>query len=158
MDTDSEFDEMMMTKVEEPKLEDIIYDLEVKKMNLINSFNYLEADKLQIEIDKYKKRRDFKERKDIEILHLNELKSLEEQFKVEMETALEEFNKRFLELEKASKTWESELDMRHKQEVAKLTKDISEQAEVKFKCNKEYMNLVKQEELLVKSLKYPICL
>jgi hypothetical protein len=153
MVTESEFDEMMMTKLEPPTLEEIIYDLEVKKMNLINSFNYLEADKVQLEIDKLKKKKDYKNRKDIELIHFNELKGLEEQFTSEMEALVDEFNKRFLELEKVSKSWEEEVEKKQKQEVVELTKQISEQNLIKFKCNKEYTNLVKQEELLVKSLK-----
>jgi len=153
MDTESEFDDMMTQKNDSTKIEDIIYDLEVKKMNLINEFNYLEADKVQIKIESLQKSKGSKDRKDIEILHYNELKLLEDKFTAEMELVVGEFNKRFQELEKVSKTWEEELDKKIKQDLADLTKSITDQTLNSLRSNKEYMNYVKQEELLVKALK-----
>ena len=64
METESDLDDMM-TRLAPPKLEEIIYENEVKKMDLINNFKYLEADKLQKEIEKLKKRKDYKDRKEI---------------------------------------------------------------------------------------------
>ena len=153
MDTESEFDDMMTQKNDSTKIEDIIYDLEVKKMNLINEFNYLEADKVQIKIESLQKSKGSKDRKDIEILHYNELKLLEDKFTAEMELVVGEFNKRFQELEKVSKTWEEDLDKKIKQDLADLTKSITDQTLNSLRSNKEYMNYVKQEELLVKALK-----
>ena len=153
MDTESEFDDMMTQKNDSTKIEDIIYDLEVKKMNLINEFNYLEADKVQIKIESLQKSKGSKDRKDIEILHYNELKLLEDKFTAEMELVVGEFNKRFQELEKVSKTWEEELDKKIKQDLSDLTKSITDQTLNSLRSNKEYMNYVKQEELLVKALK-----
>jgi endonuclease I len=122
-------------------------------MNLINEFNYLEADKVQIKIESLQKSKGSKDRKDIEILHYNELKLLEDKFTAEMELVVGEFNKRFQELEKVSKTWEEELEKKIKQDLADLTKSITDQTLNSLRSNKEYMNYVKQEELLVKALK-----
>ena len=153
MESDSDIDEMMMTHKVDPRFEDLLYDLEKKKFNLINEYNYLEADKVQIQIEKMQIKKGLKDKKDLELLHYNELKSLEEKFTSEMEALVEEYNKRFQELELSSKSWEEEIDRKQKQDVVDLTRQINELTMIKFKCNKEYINLMKTEELLVKSLK-----
>lgn len=155
MDTESDIDDMMMTqKMDSPrKVEDLIYDLEVKKMNFINEFNYLEADKIQCRIESLQKSKGSKDKKEIEILHFNELRSLEEKFTAEMESVVQEFNKRNQELEKVSKAWDEELEKKIKQEISDLTKAITELSLNFLRSNKEYMSYVKQEELLVKGLK-----
>ena len=153
METDSDLDEMMITQKVEPQFDEIIYDLETKKINLINEYNYLEADKIQIQIEIIQKKKGLKGRKDLELLHYNELKSLEEKFTSEMESLVEEFNKRFQELELASKSWEEEVDKKQKQDISDLLKQMNELTIIKFRCNKEYLDLMKTEELLVKTLK-----
>ena len=156
MENDLEIEEILSHKHDFQKIEEIINDLEEQKFNLINKQNYLEADKIQVSIEKLQKKKEFKDRKELEILHYNELKNLEQNFISEIDNLNEEYNKKITEIENQSKLWEDEIDSRHKEEVLELSKQISDQMISKFKNNKEYLNLIKQEELLVKSLKYII--
>lgn len=156
MENDLEIEEILSHKNDFQKIEEIINDLEEQKFNLINKQNYLEADKIQVSIEKLQKKKEFKDRKELEILHYNELKNLEQNFISEIDNLNEEYNKKITEIENQSKLWEDEIDSRHKEEVLELSKQISDQMISKFKNNKEYLNLIKQEELLVKSLKYII--
>ena len=154
MENDLEIEEILSQKNDYQKIEEIINDLEEQKFNLINKQNYLEADKIQVSIEKLLKKKEFKDRKELEILHFNELKNLEQNFISEIDNLNEEYNKKITEIENQSKLWEDEIDKRHKEEVLEMSKQISDQMISKFKNNKEYLNLVKQEELLVKSMKY----
>jgi len=71
-----------------------------------------------------------------------------------METIVEEYNNHFKDLEKASKKWEEELNNKQNEEFETLKKQLQDQLVLKLKYDKEYNNLVKQEELLVKTMKF----
>jgi len=131
-----------------------LYDLEMKKISHISEYNYLEADKIHKEIEKLQKKKGILDKKDIEVMHLNELRALEERFTSEMEAVVDEYNKHFTELEKASKQWEEEVTGKQKEEHVELKRQLQDQLMIKFKSDKEHNSLVKQEEMLVKTLKF----
>jgi len=93
-------------------------------------------------------------KKEIEDLHINELKSLDDKFQLEVEAIMEEYRKNVEEIKAVSKTWETDLDQKQKLEIAEEINQINNQTQISFNSNKEYIMLKKKaEDLLVKSNK-----
>lgn len=91
-----------------------------------------------------------KKKKDLEMLHFNELENLENSYKRELENFNIYWDQQFNGLEEKSSILEKDMIDKHKKEMDDLMSNLEEKLPKNKKFSKEYIELKNQEENLVK--------
>jgi hypothetical protein len=129
-------------------------ELEKTKAELAKGGNYGEAEGVKAKIDELKKRLTQSKRKELEDQHSSEQQNLDDNYRTEFDNINEKYNEKFMELDERLKKLEEDINEKHNREMEELFESLQTKLSNTFKHSKQYFELKKQEESLVRIQKY----